>query len=99
MCKKTSKKTSKKKSHTSTRVVVAAICAIVLFWLSEFFLLYTGNSGYPDVFIRSWFFFWSVELAALAGIKITKVRRQSPYEGSIPDEAFDSTNGDEEIAG
>lgn len=84
------KKTAKKKGHTSTKVVVAAIIAIALFWLSEFWLLYTGNSGYPDGFIKSWFFFWSVELSALAGIKITKVRRQSPYEGdAIPDEAFD----------
>ena len=83
------KKKSKKKVRTSTKVVIAAICAIILFWLSEFFLLYTGNSGYPDVFIKSWFFFWSVELAALAGIKITKVRRQAPYEGDMPDEAFD----------
>lgn len=83
------KKKSKKKVRTSTKVVIAAICAIILFWCSEFFLLYTGNSGYPDVFIRSWFFFWSVELAALAGIKITKVRRQAPYDGNIPEEAFD----------
>lgn len=90
VCKKVRKKTSKKKGHTSTKVVVAAIIAIALFWLSEFWLLYTGNSGYPDGFIKSWFFFWSVELSALAGIKITKVRRQSPYEGdAIPDEAFD----------
>ena len=86
------KKKKRKQSHTSTKVVIAAILAIVLFWMSEFFLLYTGNSGYPDVFIRSWFFFWSVELAALAGIKITKVRRQSPYEGDMPDEAFDDSN-------
>jgi hypothetical protein len=83
------KKKNKKKVRTSTKVVVAAICAIVLFWLSEFFLLYTGNSGYPDGFIKSWFFFWAVELAALAGIKITKVRRQAPYEGEIPEEAFE----------
>lgn len=91
------KKKIKNQSHTSTKVVVAAICAIVLFWLSEFFLLYTGNSGFPDMFIRSWFFFWSVELAALAGIKITKVRRQSPYEGEMPDEAFEDS--DEEAVG
>ena len=79
----------KQKKHTGTKVVIAAICAIALFWLSEFFLLYTGNSGYPDVFIKSWFFFWSVELAALAGIKITKVRRLSPYDGEMPSDAFD----------
>ena len=88
---KKQKKKIKKQTHTSTKVVVAAIFAIVLFWVSEFFLLYTGNSGFPDVFIKSWFFFWSVELAALAGIKITKVRRQSPYESEMPDEAFEDS--------
>ncbi len=98
MCKKKKKRTNNR-VHTSTKVVVAAILAIVMFWMSEFFLLYTGNSGYPDVFIKSWFFFWSVELAALAGIKITKVRRQSPYEGDMPSEAFDNSedSGEETV--
>lgn len=88
MCKKNRKK---KKIHTSTKVVAAAIVAITLFWASEFYLLYIGGDGYPSTFIQSWFFFWSVELAALAGIKITKVRH-APYEGDsdddMPDEAF-----------
>lgn len=74
--------------RTSTKVVVAAITAIILFWMSEFYLLYIGNDGFPGDFIKSWFFFWSVELAALAGIKITKVRK-APYEGELPDDAFD----------
>ena len=87
MCKKNRKK---KKIHTSTKVVAAAITAITLFWLSEFYLLYIGNSGFPTAFIQSWFFFWSAELAALAGIKITKVRN-APYDGELPDEAFDDT--------
>lgn len=78
----------KKKVHTSTKVVVAAITAIVLFGISEFYLLYIGNEGFPSVFIQSWFFFWSVELAALAGIKITKVRK-APYEGEIQDDSFE----------
>lgn len=86
MCKKKSKK---KKVRTSTKVVIAAITAIVLFWMSEFYLLYIGNDGFPTAFIQSWFFFWSAELAALAGIKITKVRN-APYDGEIPDEAFDN---------
>ncbi len=98
MCKKVCKKRKRNKVRTSTKVVIAAICAIILFWISEFFLLYTGNSGFPDGFIKSWFFFWSVELAALAGIKITKVRRQAPYDGDMPDDAFDETS-EEDIAG
>lgn len=85
MCKKKSKK---KKFRTSTKVVIAAITAIVLFWISEFYLLYIGNTGFPTAFIQSWFFFWSAELAALAGIKITKVRN-APYDGELPEDAFD----------
>ena len=85
MCKPRQKKRGK--VRTSTKVVIAAITAIILFWMSEFYLLYMGNDGFPGDFIKSWFFFWSVELAALAGIKITKVRK-APYEGELPDEAF-----------
>lgn len=81
-------KKSKKRMHTSTKVVIAAVSAIILFWLSEIYLLLYGNSGFPDSFIKSWFFFWSVELVSLAGIKITKVRK-SPYEGEFSKEAFD----------
>jgi hypothetical protein len=86
-----SNKKSRKKVRTSTKVVIAAIIAIVLFWMSEFYLLYIGNEGFPSSFIQSWFFFWSAELAALAGIKITKVRT-APYDGDsedMPEEAFD----------
>jgi hypothetical protein len=83
------KNRKKRKTHTSTKVVAAAITAITLFWLSEFYLLFIGNEGFPTVFIQSWFFFWSAELAALAGIKITKVRN-APYDGELPDEAFDN---------
>lgn len=87
MSKKAKKQSRKVK--TATKVVMAAIIAIVLFWISEFYLLYIGNEGYPSTFIQSWFFFWSVELASLAGIKITKVRN-APYEGNdIPEEAFE----------
>lgn len=81
-------KNKSRKVRTATKVVIAAIVAIVLFWVSEFILLYMGNEGYPPAFIQSWFFFWSAELAALAGIKITKVRN-APYEGDMPEEAFE----------
>ena len=87
---KASKK-PRKKIRTATKVVIAAIVAIVFFWISEFYLLYIGNSGFPTAFIQSWFFFWSVELASLAGIKIVKVRH-APYEGTsedMPEEAFE----------
>lgn len=90
------KKTKKKRIvRTSTKVVIAAITAIILFWLSEIYLLVAVQTGFPDMFIRSWFFFWSVELVSLAGIKITKVRK-SPYEETLEDEEFPK---DDEIFG
>lgn len=77
------------KRKTSNKVLTAAIAAIILFWFSEIGLLLWGQSGFPDRFITCWFTFWSVELAALAGIKITKVRH-SPYTN---DEIEEEANG------
>lgn len=91
------KKSNKRKRRirTSTKVVIAAITAIILFWLSEIYLILSVQTGFSDTFIKSWFFFWSVELVSLAGIKITKVRK-SPYEETLEDEEFPK---DEEIFG
>lgn len=85
----------KRRIRTSTKVVTAAIVAIILFWLSEIYLLMYAQTGFPDKFIESWFFFWSVELVSLAGIKITKVRK-APYDEALEDEEFTK---DEEIFG
>lgn len=93
MKKKQTKK--RRRIRTSTKVVTAAIIAIILFWLSEIYLLTVVQTGFPDKFIESWFFFWSVELVSLAGIKITKVRK-SPYEETLEDEEFPK---DDEIFG
>lgn len=78
-------KKKRKKVRTSTKVVIAAIIAIVLFWISEIALRVIINDGFSNAFIYSWFSFWAVELAALAGIKITKVRK-APYDELLEDE-------------
>lgn len=71
----------RKKITTSKKVLVAAISAILLFWIAEIVLLITDHEGFPDMFIKCWYTFWSVELAAMAGIKITKVIK-NPYGDS-----------------
>lgn len=68
------------KRKMSNYVVVAAITAIVTFWLAETILLLLGQT-YPDTFITCWFAFWGVELTALASIKITKTRRARRQDG------------------
>lgn len=64
--------------RTSKKVVLAAISAVVSYWIAETVLLIIKGFGYPDTFTISWFTFWSVELSALAGIKITEARK-NPY--------------------
>lgn len=66
-------------ARTSKKVVFAAIAAILSFWIAETILLAFDKMGYPDAFVISWFTFWSVELSALAGIKIAETR-ESPYK-------------------
>lgn len=92
---KTKKQKTKRRIRTSTKVVTAAIIAIILFWLSEVYLLTVAQTGFPDKFIESWFFFWSVELVSLAGIRITKVRK-APYEEMMENDEFPN---DEETFG
>lgn len=65
--------------RTSKKVVIAAIASITAFTVAETWLLYSTGTGYPDTFIVSWFTFWSVELAALSGIKRAEIK-QNPYK-------------------
>lgn len=69
-----------KKTKYSKKIVITAIIAIVLFWITESVLVYFGGEGYPDRFVTCWFTFWGVELAALAGIKITETRHPEAEE-------------------
>ena len=80
---------------TSNKVLVAAVVAIVVFFLAETALLVYNGEGYPDQMIISWFAFWAVELAAIAGIKISKVRHEaSEEEEEVCEEAEDVTDDD-----
>lgn len=58
----------------SKKIVIASISAVLAFWVVETVLIYFGFEGYSDKFVTCWFAFWGVELAALAGIKITETK-------------------------
>lgn len=62
----------------SKKIIIAAISAIIIFFIAETVLLLTADTSYPAVFITCWFTFWSVEVAALAGIKVSETKI-SPY--------------------
>jgi hypothetical protein len=63
--------------RTSKKVVLAAISAVLAYWIAETILVACGKP-YPQEMTISWFTFWSVELSALAGIKIRETR-SCPY--------------------
>lgn len=81
-------KRKRKKLSTSDKVVIAAICAVLLVFVAEMALRIFDKEGLSDRFITCWYTFWGSELAFLAGIKITKVT--SPYA---------PLNDDDEAAG
>ena len=81
----------RKKLSTSDKVVIAAICAVLLVFVAEMTLRIFDKEGLSDIFITCWYTFWGSELAFLAGIKITKVRT-SPFALS-DDEADDDAAG------
>lgn len=67
----------------SKKIVIAAIVAVLAFWGAETYLIFIGYEGYSDRFVTCWFSFWGVELAALAGIKMTKTRYQESDEEAV----------------
>lgn len=68
-----SKKFKKTKMKTSNIVLTASIIAIVLFTIACLFIQYRIGTEVSSTLITLWFSFWTVEIVALTGIKISKV--------------------------
>ena len=86
----------RKSARFSKKIVVCSVCAIILFFVAETYLLNSGLESYPDVFIASWFSFWGVELFNLSRIKINEDKRSNPYK-DIADK-YESEEEDREKA-
>lgn len=59
---------------TSTKIVIAAVICVVLYTVAAFVLQFRGEMEISSTLTTCWFTFWSVEIASLAGIKITKTK-------------------------
>lgn len=59
---------------TSNVIIAAAVVCIVLYTVAAFVLQFVTGLEAPGTLTTCWFSFWAVELAALAGIKITKTK-------------------------
>ena len=61
------------KVNTSTKILISVIVAIVSYTIISLYIQYSTGVEVSDTLTTLWFSFWTVEIAALAGIKITKV--------------------------
>lgn len=61
--------------NTSTKVLIASIIAIVSFTIACLYIQYNIGTEVSSTLITLWFSFWTVEIVALTGIKISKVIR------------------------
>ena len=59
---------------TSNIIVAAAVVCITLYTIAAFVVQFVTGGEISSTLTTCWFTFWAVELAALAGIKITKTK-------------------------
>lgn len=93
MAKKKKKNKNKKRIELnfSSLVVILTIVHIDLFMIA-LYVLYSTGYGFNDTAIACFFSFYSIEVLALAGIKIGKTRYSRSYE-----ENLDETLNNEEV--
>lgn len=64
-----------KKIKTSNIVLIAAIIAVIVYTAAAMYIQYNTSVEISSTLTEKWFRFWTVEVVALAGIKVTKVFR------------------------
>lgn len=67
---------------TSTKFVIAAVIAIMLFTVASFVVLFASGQNISDGLTVAYFSFWTAEIVALASIKNTKTRKKKKKEVS-----------------
>jgi uncharacterized membrane protein len=71
------KKKEKKGKKVSNIMLVSIVIAILGYTIASFILQYHTAVEMSPTLTTCWFSFWGVELVALAGIKISKVKHGS----------------------
>lgn len=64
-----------KKIKTSNIVLIATIIAVIGYTAASLYIQYNTGVEVSSTLTERWFRFWTVEIVALAGIKVTKVFR------------------------
>lgn len=64
----------------SNKMLIIAVLAIVLFTIAAIVLQFYNGVELSSTLITCWYGFWTCEIFALMGIKITKVKNQMEDE-------------------
>ena len=64
-----------KKMKTSNIVLISAIIAVIIYTTASLYIQHDTGVEVSSTLTEKWFRFWTVEIVALAGIKVTKVFR------------------------
>ena len=78
------KKKTKKKTSTVMLFVVCTM--IILYAIANFILQYYTQVEVSPTLTKYWFGFWSAEVLALAGIKISKVFKKTDEDKEYEEE-------------
>ena len=76
------------KIKTSNIVLASAVIAIIGYTIASLYIQYDTSVEVSSTLTTLWFSFWTVEIVALAGIKVSKV-----FKGNT------SSHNDDDIAG
>lgn len=72
----------RKKKKVSNIMLVVIVTAIVGYVIADFILQYRMGIEISSTITTCWFSFWTVEIVALTGIKVSKVRNSSSENDS-----------------
>lgn len=71
-----SPKARKKQTKSTTRFVIASIVAIVMYTCVALVIQACTGTEVSTTLTEHWYAFWTIEIAALTGIKITNVIKE-----------------------
>ena len=68
---------------TSTKFVISAITAIVVYTVGSFVALFITGQNIDPTLTGAYFAFWTVEIVSLASIKNTKSKRKKKVQQDV----------------
>ena len=79
----------KKKMNTSTKVLISIILAIVLYTIACLYIQHETSVEVSSTLTTLWFSFWTVEIIALTGIKISNIIKGRNTSDEELEESFE----------